>query len=167
MKADKKAGRKAGRKAGNYLKFGLMMIVSFVIMYAVMFLNVARFDHVYLSVTRFYMTLLMIAPMAIVMLLFMKGMYPNKKLNLAIGGASALVFVLALIFLRTQAFIGESEYMKAMIPHHSSAILTSREAELRDAEVQRLAREIIQAQEKEIDLMKRLLANAERRQSEQ
>ena len=149
-------------KNGSYLKFALMLAISFIIMYAVMFLNVDKFDHVYLSVTRFYMTFLMIAPMAVVMLLFMRDMYKNKKLNLAIIGVSILLFVLTLVFLRTQAFIGEREYMKAMIPHHSSAILTSQEADLRDAEVQKLAREIIEAQEREIDLMRRLLEKTNR-----
>ncbi len=142
---------------GNYLKFALMMTASFIIMYAVMFLNVDQFDHVYLSVTRFYMTLLMIAPMAVLMLLFMKGMYKNKKINTGIIAASVLVFILSLVFLRTQTFIGERQYMRAMIPHHSSAILTSQEAGLQDAEVKKLAVDIIEAQKKEIALMKQLL----------
>ena len=162
MENKKNAGQEDDMKNGSYLKFALMLAISFIIMYAVMFLNVDKFDHVYLSVTRFYMTFLMIAPMAVVMLLFMRDMYKNKKLNLAIIGVSILLFVLTLVFLRTQAFIGEREYMKAMIPHHSSAILTSQEADLRDAEVQKLAREIIEAQEREIDLMRRLLEKTNR-----
>ena len=144
-------------KTGNYLKFALMMAASFVIMYAVMFMNVTKFDHIYLSVTRFYMTLLMIAPMAVLMLLFMRGMYKNKKINIGIIAGSVLVFILALVFLRTQTFTGDTQYMKAMIPHHSSAILTSQNADLQDPEVQKLAKEIIEAQEKEIALMKQLL----------
>jgi hypothetical protein len=144
-------------KSGGYLKFALMMAASFIIMYGVMYLNVDRFEHVYLSLTRFYMTLLMIAPMAVLMLVLMGGMYKNKKLNIGIIAGSVLVFILALVFLRTQTFIGERQYMKAMIPHHSSAILTSREADLQDAEVEKLAGEIIRAQEEEIALMKQLL----------
>lgn len=142
---------------GSYLKFGLMMAISFVIMYAVMYLNVDRFDHIYLSLTRFYMTLLMVAPMALVMLTFMSSMYQNKRLNVSIIAAAVVIFIASLIFLRTQTFVGDRQYMKAMIPHHSSAILTSQKADLKDPEVQKLAKEIIEAQEREIALMKQLL----------
>jgi hypothetical protein len=159
---DKKENGNHEMKSGGYLKFALMMTASFIIMYGVMYLNVARFEHVYLSLTRFYMTLLMIAPMAVLMLVFMGGMYKNKKLNIGIITGSVLVFILALVFLRTQTFIGERQYMKAMIPHHSSAILTSREADLQDAEVEKLAGEIIRAQEEEIALMKQLLEKTNR-----
>lgn len=144
-------------KHGSYLKFALMLATSFVIMYAVMFLNVAEFDHVYLSVMRFYMTILMIAPMVVVMLLFIKGMYKDQKINLAILSGSVLLFILTFYFVRTQAFIGDTQYMKAMIPHHSSAILTSSQADINDPEVKKLAEEIIKAQEKEIALMKQYL----------
>ncbi len=141
----------------NYKKFLLMMIISFIIMYAVMFLNVARIEHVYLSTTRFYMTLLMVAPMAVVMLLMMGKMYPNKKWNLAIIVTSIAVFAITLTFLRQQTFIEDRNYMKAMIPHHSSAILVSKNASLKDPEVKQLAEDIMKAQEKEIALMKNLL----------
>ena len=151
----------AGAMMGAYLKFALMMVISFVIMYAAMYLNVDRFEHVYLSLTRLYMTLLMVAPMAIVMLAFMGDMYKDKRLNAAIIGASIFVFVLALVFLRNQTFIGERQYMKAMIPHHSSAILTSKNADLQNPQVQKLSRDIIEAQEREIREMKVLLDKTE------
>ena len=145
----------------NYKKFALMMAVSFVIMYAVMFLNIDQFSHLYLSTTRTYMTILMIAPMAISMMLFMWGMYDNKKWNMAIIGGAAVVFFITLFLLRTQEPIGDEQWMKAMIPHHSSAILTSQEAEFEHPEVQKLADEIIKAQVREIDEMKRLLREIE------
>ncbi len=140
-----------------YKKFIIMLSISFVIMYAVMFLNVFSFDHVYLSATRFYMTLLMVTPMAVVMLLMMKKMYPNKAYNSIIIASSVGVFILSLWFLRSQVFIKDEGYMKAMIPHHSSAILTSKNAEISDPEVRKLADEIIKAQEEEIAEMKALL----------
>ncbi|GAB3833989.1 hypothetical protein [Pontibacter rugosus] len=62
---------------GNYMKFLLMLGISFVIMYGVMYLNADKFDHVYLNQNRLYMALLMVAPMALVMLGFMSGMYTN------------------------------------------------------------------------------------------
>ncbi|MGB3548513.1 MAG: DUF305 domain-containing protein [Saprospiraceae bacterium] len=142
----------------HYLKFGLMMATSFVIMYGIMFLNVDVFDHVYLSPTRTYMTFLMIAPMAIVMLLFMWGMYKNKAINYGIIAASILTFVLCFSGLREQTFISDVQWMRAMIPHHSSAIMVSEEAHLTDPEAQKLAREIIIAQKEEIAEMERMIA---------
>lgn len=144
-------------KKGNYKKFLIMLIVSFFIMYMVMFLNVVRFDHIYLSATRFYMALLMVSPMALLMLLFMPNMYQNKKRNLFIASLSVLVFFIAFIFLRNQILIGDTQYTKAMISHHSSAILTSREANLTDPELKVLAEDIIKAQEGEIAQMKEIL----------
>lgn len=141
----------------NYLKFLLMLSLSFVIMYAVMFFNVDKFDHVYLSITRVYMTLLMVSPMAVVMLLLMRKMYANKKLNLIIHSSAVVVFVLSLLFLRAQVGVGDRQYMKAMIPHHSSAILTSRNASIEDPEVKELSKQIIQSQEEEIARMKEVL----------
>jgi hypothetical protein len=134
-----------------------MMILSFIIMYTVMFLNVDSIDHVYLSTTRFYMALLMVSPMAIVMLLLMGKMYPDKKLNTVIITASLLVFIVTFFFLRNQTFVSDKAYMKAMIPHHSSAILTSKHANIKDPEVRKLAEGIIQSQEKEIAEMKEML----------
>ena len=107
------------------------------------------------------MTLLMVAPMAVVMLLMMQKMYANKRLNLLIIASSTVVFIVALLLLRTQTPISDKQYMKAMIPHHSSAILTSEEADLRDPEVKKLAEEIIKSQEEEIAQMKRILDSME------
>lgn len=135
----------------------LMLAVSFCIMYSVMFLNVDELNHIYLSTTRLYMSLLMVAPMALVMLGFMGKMYPDKRLNALIGITSVVVFVLVLTLLRNQTFIGDRQYMKAMIPHHSSAILTSRHANLTNPEVKRLSEGIIRSQEEEIARMKTLL----------
>lgn len=146
-----------------YKKFIIMLSISFVIMYAVMFLNVYSFDHIYLSATRFYMTLLMVTPMAVVMLLMMKKMYPNKAYNSIIIASSIGVFILSLWFLRSQVFIKDEGYMKAMIPHHSSAILTSKNAEISDPEVRKLADEIIKSQEEEIAEMKALLEKLDKR----
>ncbi len=148
-------------KNSNYKKFGLMMVISFVIMYVVMFLNAFQFDHVMLSMTRTYMTFLMVAPMAVFMLLFMRNMYKNKKVNISIVVASVLIFSGSLFGLRTQSGIGDIQWMKAMIPHHSSAILTSSNANFEDPEVQQLADDIIEAQKKEITQMKDMINRLE------
>ena len=132
----------------------LTLIISFFIMYLVMFLNITEFSHYYTSITRMYMAILMVAPMAVVMILMMGKMYPNKKMNAGIITASIAVFILTLAALRTQKPINDVQYMKAMIPHHSSAILTSKKANIQDPDVKKLSEEIIKAQEEEIAEMK-------------
>lgn len=148
----------ANNSGKSYNKMALMLLVSFVIMYGVMFLNVAETNHIYISLTRTYMTLLMVAPMALLMLMLMGMMYPNKKKNRIIAISAVIVFAAALTGLRSQTPIGDVQYMKAMIPHHSSAILVSNNANLKDPEVKKLAEDIIIAQEKEIAQMKFILA---------
>jgi uncharacterized protein (DUF305 family) len=72
-----------------------------------------------------------------------------------------VIFTVVFVFLRNQTFIGDKAYMRAMIPHHSAAILTSEKAEITDPEVQDLAEEIIRAQREEIAEMKRILVRME------
>lgn len=151
-------------KKNNYRKLIIMIFVSFIIMYAVMFLNVDKLDHIYLSTTRAYMSILMVTPMAIMMLFMMPMMYENKKLNMIIIAISIFVFVITLTFLRTQTFITDSQYMKAMIPHHSSAIMVSQEANLEDPQLKKLAEQIIKSQEKEISEMKQILKKIKSRE---
>ncbi len=146
----------------NYQKFSLMLAVSFVIMYLVMFLNVEALSHVYLSLTRTYMAILMVSPMALLMLMLMPSMYKNKMFNRIIVISSIAVFVLALVFLRNQIPIQDEQYMKAMIPHHSSAIMVSKNADLRDLEVKKLSVQIIKSQEEEIKQMKEILKRMEK-----
>jgi hypothetical protein len=149
-------------KKNPYIKFAIIMAVSFVIMYSVMFLNVETFSHIFNSITRFYMTTLMIATMAITMLLFMWKMYPNRKINFGIIAFAAVSFFGTLYLLRTQTFITDIQYMKAMIPHHSSAIMTSSNVDFKDPELKKLAEDIIIAQEKEINQMKEMINRLEK-----
>lgn len=145
----------------NYIRFGIMIGVSTVIMYWLMFLNVFQLDHIWLSQTRIYMALIMGSVMAIVMLLFMWKMYENKKVNAAIIAVSALVFALSLWLVRSQTTVDDSSWMKAMIPHHSIAILTSERADISDPRVRELADKIIEAQKKEIKEMEKLIEELE------
>ncbi len=146
----------------TYKKFALMMAVSFIIMYIVMFLNIIEINHYHTSVTRIYMTILMVSAMAVVMMLMMGGMYPDKKTNMGIIAAGAVVFIITLIALRSQTPIGDVQYMKAMIPHHSSAILTSERANIQDPEVKKLSEDIIKAQRKEIAEMEAAINRLEK-----
>ncbi len=145
-----------------YRKFGAMVGTATVIMFGLMYLNTYSTDHVYFSETRAYMALLMGAVMAIVMLFFMRKMYENRQLNTAIYAGSALLFALSLWLVRSQATVEDVSWMRAMIPHHSIAILTSERATITDPRVRRLADGIIEAQRREIAEMKALISDLDR-----
>jgi hypothetical protein len=138
-----------------------MITASTIIMLGLMYLNTYQLDHVYFSETRTYMALIMGAAMAIIMLAFMLHMYKNRTVNAAIFVGSAVVFVLALWLARSQATVEQVSYMKAMIPHHSIAILTSERAHITDPRVRKLADQIIETQRKEILEMKALIQELE------
>ncbi|WP_374459237.1 DUF305 domain-containing protein [Chryseobacterium taeanense] len=141
----------------EYKKFSLTILLSSIIMYVIMFLNMDKIEDYYTSITRIYMTLLMVAPMAIIMILMMRKMYPNKRINTGIITVAIFVFVIALIGLRSQTPVGDVQYLRAMIPHHSSAIMTSKNASIKDPEVRQLADSIIKSQEREIRQMNNIL----------
>lgn len=148
-------------KHNPYPKFLAIIATSTVVMLVLMYLNTYAFDHIFWSETRAYMAVLMGATMAIIMLIFMPGMYPNKLANLSIFGGAGAVFAICLWLVRSQATVGEISWMKAMIPHHSIAILTSERAMIEDPRVRELADGIIQTQRKEIAEMKALIADLE------
>ncbi|EGK11854.1 DUF305 domain-containing protein [Psychrobacter sanguinis] len=140
-----------------YLKFTLMIVTSTLVMYVMMYFNTYAWDHVYFSETRAYMALYMGAGMAVLMLAFMGNMYKKTKLNLAIYGISVLLFAVGIWGVRSQQTVDQVDWMQAMIPHHSIAILTSSRANIEDPRVQKLADDIISAQESEIKEMQTLI----------
>ncbi|HMM27546.1 MAG TPA: DUF305 domain-containing protein [Aggregatilineaceae bacterium] len=144
-------------KKSGYVRFAAMIVTSTVVMYGLMYLNTYELSHVRWSETRVYMALIMGAVMAVIMLSFMRGMFSDKKINLAIYLGSVVVFAGALFLVRSQTTVQDSSYMRAMIPHHSIAILASERADIRDMRVRQLADEIIEAQRREIMEMDWLL----------
>ena len=147
----------------NYAKFGAMIGVSTLVMFGLMYLNTYALDHVYFSETRAYMALVMGATMAIIMLAFMLGMYTKTAINSAIFLGSVVIFAGALWLVRSQATVEDVSWMKAMIPHHSIAILTSERAHITDPRVRKLADGIIEAQRREIGEMKMLIQDLEKK----
>ena len=140
-----------------YIRFGAMIATSTVAMFVLMYLNTYAWDHVQWSETRFYMAFVMGSTMAAIMLLFMLGMYKSRIVNVTILTTSILVFALSLSLVRSQVTVQDTSYMRAMIPHHSIAILTSERSELTDLRVLELADAIILAQRREIAEMNWLI----------
>ncbi len=145
----------------SYIRFGLMILTSTLMMFILMYLNTFAWEHVFFSETRAYMALVMGATMAVIMLAFMLGMYSNMKLNIAIFAGSVVLFSAALWLVRSQVTVQDASYMRAMIPHHSIAIMTSERARISDPQARKLADEIIAAQQREIAEMRYLIADIE------
>jgi uncharacterized protein (DUF305 family) len=145
----------------KYSRFAAMIATSTVVMFGLMYLNTYRLDHVFFSETRAYMALYMGAAMAVIMLSYMLNMYSSKRANIGIFVGSAAVFALSLWLVRSQTTVEDVAWMKAMIPHHSIAILTSERANISDPRVRELADTIIQTQREEIAKMKALISELE------
>lgn len=142
-----------------YLRFALMIATAIVVMYFLTYLNSYQIiGHAHFSETRVFMAFIMGACMAVIMLTFMLGMHKNRALNVAIYLASAAIFAASLWLVRSQVTVDDVDYMEAMIPHHSIAILTSERARISDPRVRELADGIIEAQRREIEEMKQLIA---------
>lgn len=144
----------------SYARFCLMIATSTIVMFGLMYLNTYALEHVFFSETRVYMAIMMGAAMAATMLAFMLGMYARPWLNVTIFAGAAIVFVASLWLVRSQTTITGVSYLRAMIPHHSIAIMTSERAGINDPRIRRLAMEIIDAQQREIAEMRYLIAHA-------
>ena len=152
----------AGMTHGDGHKPYVMLMVgtaaSYAAMYLIMYSMVDRPAHVYFNLSNVYMTGLMAGSMVPIMLLTMSGMFPNKRLNLALWVGSAAALALCWFLLRAEAGVGDRQFMRAMIPHHSAAIQMARESSITDPRLQKLVEGIITSQEQEIAEMQALLA---------
>lgn len=146
----------------QYSKLIWMTVISFIAMFILMYSMVDKFANVFINVNQFYMAGLMTAPMIIIEMLIMGGMYMNKKLNLIIIAISAVVLVACFFFIRVQTAVSDKQFLKSMIPHHAAALLMVNGAKISDPEIKKLADDIISSQQKEIDFMKAKLKEMEK-----
>ena len=145
-------------KQGHYRGLAVEIVLDFIVMYFVMYTMIATVAHLRFNLNNVYMTLMMVAPMTVIMLVSMRSMFPSRRINLAVGAAAILVFALSFAGMRTQSGIGNAEFLRAMIPHHSGAILMCEQATLTDPEIKALCGDIVASQRKEIAQMEALLA---------
>lgn len=141
----------------HYPKLLIMSVLSLISMYILMYSMVNVFDNVYNNLNKFYMAVIMTAPMVVFEVLLMKAMYQNKTLNTIIIVGSVAALAIFFLFIRQQTAIYDKQFLRAMIPHHSSAILMCQQAKLTDAEIQDLCKSIIESQQEEIDQMKDIM----------
>ena len=154
------SGSHASMKRGepnHYLRLAIELAIDFVIMYLVMYTMIRSLDHFYLNINNVWMTLMMVTPMALVMMAAMRSMFPSRTRNLLVVAAALVVFGVSYYGMRTQWAVGDEQFLKSMIPHHSGAILMCQEASITDPDIQSLCREIIDAQRREIAQMEALL----------
>lgn len=142
---------------GAYMMFAVELVIDFVIMYFVMYTMINSAGELYLNINNLYMTLMMVAAMAVVMLLTMRSMFPQPGLNRVLLLAAVAVFAASFAGMRTQAGVGDAQFLRSMIPHHSGAILMCEQASLTDPKVIALCAQIIPAQKAEIAAMKAIL----------
>jgi hypothetical protein len=151
------ASHDGGTMKSGYRSLALQTVISGIIMYLVMFVMIDRLSSFYNNLNMLYMTLMMVAPMVVLMILAMRDMFPSKALNTALLIGSAIAFFGSYALIRTQTTIGDSAFLRSMIPHHSGAILMCEQANLTDPELKTLCRQIIRSQREEITQMKAML----------
>lgn len=144
-------------KKSSYSNLVWMGVLHVPIMYAIMFAMVDTWNDIFQNLNTFYMSLMMAAPMVAVMPFMMKEMYPDKKKNAVVVLGSALVIVTAFLGIRYQSAIGDTQFIRSMVPHHSGAILMCREANIRDPELKTLCDNISKGQRQEIEQMNKIL----------
>lgn len=152
------AGHRSERNMKPYRMLGLMAAVSFAAMYVLMYAMVDRFENVLPNLNQFYMAAVMAAPMIVIELVLMRHMYPNARVNLAIGGVSLLVLAGAFFGIRYQVAISHDEFLRSMVPHHAGAILMCERSPATDADIRALCQGIVASQRAEIAQMKEMLA---------
>ncbi|HEY9010412.1 MAG TPA: DUF305 domain-containing protein [Devosia sp.] len=151
------SGHAGGHGSRAYLSFALQMAIGGVVMYLAMYLMIASLQHFRLNLNMLYMTFAMLGPMGIAMLALMPSMYPNRRLNVVLYAVFAAMVLVGIWFTRAQVLVGDEEFLRSMIPHHSGAILMCEQAPVTDAEIRDLCGRIIQSQSEEIAQMEAIL----------
>jgi hypothetical protein len=147
----------SGMEKNMYKHLAIETALGAVVMFLVMYVMIDNLGSFYLNINQFYMTLMMVAPMVIIMILSMWSMYRNKKANYILIAVAAVLFFLSGALIRWQYPVGNVQFLRSMIPHHSGAILMCRESDLSDPELIKLCDQIIKSQQVEIDQMKAIL----------
>jgi uncharacterized protein (DUF305 family) len=143
--------------ASHYRKLALTLSINAVLMFFITYAMIDTVDHFYVDINRVYMSLMMVAPMAMLMLFVMRGMYQNARLNAILHALFAGVFIVSFLLARTQTPVGNEQFLRSMIPHHSSAIVMCEQSSITDQQIVELCGQIAKAQEDEIAQMKNIL----------
>lgn len=142
----------------SYGKLGIVIAINAVVMFLLTYALIDSVDHFHVNINRMYMALMMVAPMVIMMLIVMRSMFGNARLNVLVYVAAVAVFLGSFFLARSQTPVGDDQFLRSMIPHHSSAILMCERSSITDPQIVTLCGEIVEAQEREIAEMEAILA---------
>ncbi len=145
-------------QVSNYKKLGTTLAINAVIMFVLTYSLIASFEHFVPNINRAYMSVIMVSAMALLMLVMMRSMYKNPRMNTMLYFGFGLLLVASFLMARTQTAVGDEQFLRSMIPHHSSAILMCEESAITDPEIASLCVDIVAAQEREIAQMQDILA---------
>ncbi|WP_240685026.1 DUF305 domain-containing protein [Arthrobacter nitrophenolicus] len=157
------SGKDSNKKDGGhgssrmYLKFSLILLVSLAVMWVLSMSMIRSIDHFYFNLSNFWMALLMVSAMGIVMTIGMWSMFKNRTANIAMLAGFAVLFAAVFALGRTETFVGNDQFLKSMIPHHSRAVLVCQESTITDPEIVELCESIVEAQQREISQMEAIL----------
>ena len=141
---------------GQIIMFIVMAIVG--ILFNPMNILAYRFNDLYLSLTLFYGGLLMASNM--IWAHEIVHYFSMGHFNILVFSVGVILSVLiSLYLLRYQFMVNDEEWLKRMISHHSTAITTSEKIYNRTNKrtIKKLAKDIIDTQEREITFMRSLL----------
>lgn len=155
--SESKSDMKSQSGMKPYISLLIAPIVSYVVMFAIMYSRVNAFDNIFLSLNQVYMAGLMVSAMLLIMLIVMNSMYKNKKLNYVLLGLGTALVAIFLMLVRTQAGVGNQQFLHSMIPHHAAAILVCQQSSITNPRIEELCTEIVQTQKEEIRIMKELM----------
>ncbi|MFC0096739.1 DUF305 domain-containing protein [Micromonospora marina] len=142
---------------GNYIRFGLVLLISLAVMFVLTLSQIRRWSDFFLNLSNFYMSVIMVAVMGVIMMGVMHQMFTDRRLNIVLYSVLGALFVAGFAAVRTEPFVGNENFLKSMIPHHSRAVLVCQESDITDPEIIALCGQIVQSQEEEITQMKRIL----------
>lgn len=140
-----------------YISLLIALSISYVVMWAIMYSRVNAWDNVFLSLNQVYMAGLMVSAMLLIMLIVMGSMYKNKKFNIVLLILGTALVIIFLSLIRTQAGVGNQQFLRSMIPHHAAAILVCQQSSITNPRIEELCTEIVQTQKEEIAIMKALM----------
>lgn len=151
-----------GHDGNPYKKLSVMLVISFISMYILMYAMANSLENVYPNINQFYMASLMTMPMMIIELILMGKMYMNKRLNAFLLSLSIAGLIGFFLLIQYQTGVSDKQFLKGMIPHHAAAILMSEQSKSQDPEIKKLQQEIISSQREEIKVMKAKLKELEK-----
>lgn len=149
--------KEKNKARSGYGLLSAQLALNFIVMYLAMYGMIASLSHFYLNLNNVYMTMMMTAPMAVIMLFTMRSMFPSRAAKLVVVGLATFVFLVGFVGIRTQAAVGNVAFLRSMIPHHSGAILMCEKASITDPEIVALCKNIISSQQAEISQMQDIL----------